>query len=67
MSEGLPHPFALKKTIESKKESTRPGTSLSITCHRLALIVNNCETDMLPLSVWNWRTGELLFVRQVFT
>ena len=66
MSEGLPHPSALKGTIESRKPSTRFGVYLSITCYRLALVVQDYETEGFPLSVWDWRTGELLFVREMF-
>ena len=53
MSEGVPHPSALQKAIESKSRSI---TSLSITCHRLASMVESNETNTFPLNVWDWRT-----------
>ena len=65
MSEGIPHPSALKNTIESKMWSTRLEEPLSITYHRLALMVKNTDTNTFPLYVWDWRTGELLFVREI--
>ena len=66
MSEGVPHPSALKKTIESNKGTTGVGVSLSISSHRLASMVEHYEANTFPLSIWDWRTGELLFVRKIF-
>lgn len=64
MSEGAPHPSALKKTIESKTEQGRLSASSSITGHRLASTVQMIYTNSFQLKVWDWRTGELLFVRK---
>ena len=66
MSEGIPHPSALKKTIENKKGTTSLEVSLSISSHRLASVVENFEISTFTLSVWDWRTGEQLFVREMF-
>ena len=69
MSGGLPHPGALKGTIEGKTglTSLSHGVSLSITGHRLASVVENSDTNTTQLNVWDWRTGELLLVRGTLT
>lgn len=68
MSEGAPHPSALKKTIEISTGPMRREGSLLITHHRLALtLVENVCVQASSLNVWNWRTGELLFVREMFS
>ena len=67
MSEGVPHPSALKKTIESKIGSTILSASLSITDHRLASLVETLPAEAFQLDVWDWKTGDLLLVCEVFT
>ena len=69
MSEGLPHPSAHKKIIEYVKGFINvPGDmSLSITSRRLASMVDNPDLNSSQLNVWDWRTGEQLFVRRVPT
>ena len=67
MSEGDPHPSALKKTIEFRERPTGYGVSLSISHHRLAYMVKSPVSIALELYVWDWRTGELLFVREMPT
>ena len=66
MSEGLPHPSAHKKIIECVTGSIDPprDVSLSITGRRLALMVNHRDLETSQLNVWDWRTGEHLFVRR---
>ena len=65
---GTPHPSALKGTIEAKIGPTRHShdvSGLSITSYRLATMVVDCDVNTIQLNVWNWRTGELLFVCQI--
>ena len=69
MSEGLPHPSAHKKIIECATGSVIAprDVSLSITNQRLASMVENHDPDSFQLNVWDWRTGEQLFVHRVPT
>ena len=63
MSEGLPHPSAHEKIIYVMGSSDIFHEVLvSITSHRLASTVLNRDEDALQLNVWDWRTGEQLFV-----
>lgn len=69
MSGGLLHPSARKKAIEYVTESINfpRGGSLSITGQRLAWMVENRGLKTSQLNVWDWKTGEQLFVRESLT
>ena len=65
---GTLHPSALKGTIEAKVGPTRHSngvSGLSITSHRLATMVVDCDMNTIQLNVWDWRTGKLLFVCKI--
>ena len=65
MSEGLPHPSAHKKTIEcgvTGNINLLRGVSLSITSQRLASVVHDRDQRDFQLRVWDWITGDPLFV-----
>lgn len=67
MSEGLPHPSAHNKTLECV---TGPldlprGAPLSITGQRLASMVDSSDPSTFQLNIWDWITGEQLFVCRV--
>lgn len=68
-SGGLLHPSAHKKVIEyvTGSISFPRGVSLSITGQRLASMVENRGLKTSQLNIWDWKTGEQLFVRESLT
>ena len=68
MSEGEPHPTA---RIKALSHTFNPGDGTpadlleaSITSSRLAVLRGTSDTLVAQVVVWDWTTGQVLFVRQ---
>ena len=70
MSDGEPHPSARVKVLSYTFALGEAGTCWllepSITSSRLALLGGVPSESLVRLVIWNWITGEMLLVCQLF-